>query len=58
MEHQFTSTIKEILYQNFGEHADKIFDNSLLIQYLNEKHVPLTVAQNREAALPTSTPYM
>ena len=37
MEHQFTSTIKEILYQNFGEHADKIFDNSLLIQYLNEK---------------------
>ena len=37
MEHQFTNTIKEILYQNFGEHADKIFDNSLLIQYVNEK---------------------
>ena len=37
MEHQFTSIIKEILRQNFGKHSESIFDNSLLIQYLNEK---------------------
>ena len=37
MEHQFTSTIKGILRQNFGKQADAIFENSLLIQYLNEK---------------------
>jgi len=37
MEHIFTSKIKEILSNSFGENADDIFDKSQLIQYINEK---------------------
>jgi hypothetical protein len=37
MEHTFTSDIKQILKQEFGENADLIFEKSLLVQYLNEK---------------------
>jgi hypothetical protein len=37
VEHVFTSNIKEILQKNFGKNADDIFDNSQLIQYINEK---------------------
>ena len=37
MEHIFTSKIKEILINNFGENADDIFDKNQLIQYVNEK---------------------
>ncbi|MDR1291661.1 MAG: hypothetical protein LBK06_10720 [Planctomycetaceae bacterium] len=37
MEHTFTNNIKQILKQEFRTNANLIFDNSLLIQYLNEK---------------------
>ena len=37
MEHIFTSKIREILNNNFGENADDIFDKSQIIQYINEK---------------------
>jgi hypothetical protein len=37
MEHTFTNNIKQILKQKFSKNANLIFDNSLLIQYLNEK---------------------
>lgn len=37
MEHSFTSNIKTILKDIFGENADAIFSHSLLIQYINQK---------------------
>ena len=37
MEHSFTPIIKSILNQHFGEQAAYIFENSLLIQYINQK---------------------
>lgn len=37
MEHEFTERIKEVLRSNFGEYSDKIFAESLLVQYLNIK---------------------
>ncbi len=37
MEHQFTVTIKEILFKNHGQKAEDIFEKSLLIQYINQK---------------------
>ncbi|MDR1984556.1 MAG: restriction endonuclease [Prevotellaceae bacterium] len=37
MEHTFTNNIKQILKQEYGKNSEKIFEKSLLIQYLNEK---------------------
>ncbi|MBB6003215.1 restriction endonuclease [Arcicella rosea] len=37
MEHLFTTNIKTILNHKFGEHANDIFNNSHLIQYINLK---------------------
>lgn len=37
MEHSFTKVIKSVLETNFKTNADVIFDNSLLLQYLNFK---------------------
>lgn len=37
MEHTFTINIKSILGNKFGKHADEIFKNSNLIQYINFK---------------------
>jgi hypothetical protein len=37
MKHSFTENIEQILKQKFDKNADKIFEKSLLIQYLNEK---------------------
>lgn len=37
MEHTFTENIREILKENFQDNADKIFEKSLLIQYINLK---------------------
>ena len=37
MEHTFTKNIKEILTTHFGENSDLIFEQNLLIQYLNFK---------------------
>jgi hypothetical protein len=37
MEHLFTKQIKSILKRYYKEYSDEIFDNSLLIQYINEK---------------------
>lgn len=37
MEHSFTQTIIQILQNHFGEKADAVFQQSLLLQYLNEK---------------------
>lgn len=37
MEHLFTSKIKEILQNNFGEDAEDIFDKNYLLQYINLK---------------------
>ncbi len=37
MEHSFTQTIIQVLQEHFGEKADAVFQQSLLIQYLNEK---------------------
>ncbi|MDR1500702.1 MAG: restriction endonuclease [Tannerellaceae bacterium] len=37
MEHSFTENIKSVLQRNFGEHADEIYEKSLLIQYINLK---------------------
>ncbi|MFQ5713926.1 MAG: hypothetical protein ACE5GU_07835 [Candidatus Scalinduaceae bacterium] len=37
MEHEFTKEIKNILRKDFGELTDKIFSESLIIQYLNIK---------------------
>lgn len=37
MEHTFTNNIKAILEDSFGEDAAVIFDNSLLLQYINLK---------------------
>lgn len=36
-EHSFTPVIREILRKSFGECADAIFHESLLVQYINEK---------------------
>lgn len=37
MEHNFTPVIKSVLEKYFGEHGEDIFENSMLIKYLNEK---------------------
>lgn len=37
MEHNFTPTIKSILKKHFGECGEDVFENSLLIQYVNQK---------------------
>lgn len=37
MEHRFTPIIKAVLSKYFGEQAEFIFENSLLIQYINQK---------------------
>lgn len=37
MEHSFTSKIKSILANHFGNHANDIFEKSHLIRYLNNK---------------------
>lgn len=37
MEHEFTQHIYAILEANYEKKANKVFENSLLIQYLNEK---------------------
>ena len=37
MEHEFTSTIHEVLLRHFGEKAASVFKQSLLIQYINFK---------------------
>ncbi len=37
MEHSFTKNIKHILQKYFGKHVDKIFEKSLLVQYINLK---------------------
>lgn len=37
MEHEFTPIILRILRERFGELADEIYQNSLLLQYLNVK---------------------
>jgi hypothetical protein len=37
MEHDFTKAIKLILKDSFGDLGDKIFHESLIIQYLNIK---------------------
>lgn len=37
MEHEFSKKIKELLSAHFGESSDKIFSESVLIQYLNIK---------------------
>lgn len=38
-EHEFTSVIRDMLFDEFGEISTEIFEKSLLIQYLNEKTV-------------------
>lgn len=37
MEHIFTENIKSVLQKYFGKNADEIFEESLIIQYINEK---------------------
>lgn len=37
MEHEFTLEIKKILKKRFGKHADRVFYESQIIQYLNIK---------------------
>lgn len=37
MEHTFTSKIKKVLQNHFGDNSDEIFNKSQLIQYLNFK---------------------
>lgn len=37
MEHLFTKNIKAILEKNFGENAEKVFEKSNLVRYINEK---------------------
>ena len=37
MEHQFTATILSLLREEFGEHADELYQYSELLRYLNEK---------------------
>ena len=37
MEHEFTKKIKDVLRENCGEFSDKIFSESLILQYLNIK---------------------
>ncbi|HNW83709.1 MAG TPA: restriction endonuclease [bacterium] len=37
MEHSFTATIRSILEKSYGIRSEEIFQNSLLIQYINEK---------------------
>lgn len=37
MEHLFTANIKSVLQKHFKRNADKIFEKSQLIQYINEK---------------------
>lgn len=37
MEHIFTASIKDILKKHFGDKADTIFNQSLIIQYINQK---------------------
>lgn len=37
MEHIFTATIKKILKEHVGKHADSVFEQSEIIQYINAK---------------------
>lgn len=37
MEHNFTPVIKSVLNKYFGEHEEDIFENSMLIKYINQK---------------------
>jgi len=37
MENTFTANIKSVLEKHFGKKADDVFDQSQLIQYINEK---------------------
>jgi hypothetical protein len=37
MEHEFTKRIKQILKDNFGDLSEKVFSESLIIQYINNK---------------------
>lgn len=37
MEHTFTPVIKSVLEKYFGEHGEDIFENSILIKYINQK---------------------
>ena len=37
MEHNFTPVIKSVLNKYFGEHGEDIFENSMLIKYINQK---------------------
>lgn len=37
MEHSFTLIIKTVLSKHFGEQSEFIFENNLLIQYINQK---------------------
>lgn len=37
MEHTFTPVIKSVLEKYFGEHGEDIFENSMLIKYINQK---------------------
>lgn len=37
MEHNFTPVIKSVLEKYFGEYGEDIFENSMLIKYINQK---------------------
>jgi len=37
VKHEFTAHIEKILHDKFGRKADAIFENSLLLQYINQK---------------------
>lgn len=37
LEHSFTATIRTVLNEHFGNDSTGVFNNSLLIQYINEK---------------------
>lgn len=37
MEHNFTPVIKSVLEKYFGEYGEDVFENSLLIKYINQK---------------------
>lgn len=35
MEHNFTPVIKSVLKKHFGDYGEDVFENSMLIKYLN-----------------------
>jgi len=39
MEHEFTQVIKEILYKLYGDYAEIVYQNSYLLQYINNKRL-------------------